>query len=166
MAAIRKGDDDDLASAHDVDLELVSGEGGVSEAEMAAEQEKLRKSSKIAKTMTAVLTLALLLLWPIPMYGSSYIFSKPFFTGWVVVGIMWLFFALGCVGIYPLWEGKDGMAHTFKAIYLDVTGKQHPSKYHTHGAAIVEGQKAEKSDGLDTPPVRGESNEKAIEVKE
>ncbi len=153
MAAIRKGDDHDLAAEEHVDLEAVPGERVEDEAEIAAEQAKLKKSSVIAKTMTVILTLALLILWPIPMYASSYVFSKPFFTGWVVVGIMWLLFSLGCVGIYPLWEGRDGMGHTFKAIFLDITGKKHPSAYHGHGADVVEGKAAEKSDGLDTPPV-------------
>ena len=57
------------------------------------------------------------------MYGSGYVFSKPFFTGWVVVGILWLFFSAGCVGIYPLWEGRASMAHTFKGIWRDLAGR-------------------------------------------
>jgi len=60
------------------------------------------------------------------MYGSNYIFSKKFFTGWVVVGILWLFCSGFAVGLYPLWEGRHSMAHTFKAIYLDITGKKKP----------------------------------------
>jgi hypothetical protein len=162
MAAIRKGDDNDLANEADIDPEMIPGMRAETEAEMAAEQAKLEKASIIAKTMTVILTLALLILWPIPMYASSYVFSKPFFTGWVVIGIMWLFFALGCVGIYPLWEGRLSMAHTFKAIFLDVTGKRHPSKYHAHGADIVEG----KEGGVETPSVKGEVGEKSAELKE
>jgi hypothetical protein len=165
MAAIRRGDDKDLAEEAHIDLELIPGERVESEAEMAEEQAKLKKASVIAKTMTVVLTLSLLILWPIPMYASSYVFSKPFFTGWVVVGIMWIFFSLGCVGLFPLWEGRDGIAHTVKAIYLDVTGKQHPSKFHAHGAGIVEGVGAEKSDGVDTL-TKGDVGEKSGEVKE
>lgn len=97
----------------------------------------LKRASVIAKSMTVFMTIALLVLWPIPMYGSSYgksserapppqvcfrsvrhvlewtaketsyksmlpinetltpesrlVFSRKFFTGWVVVGILWLF---------------------------------------------------------------------------
>lgn len=85
MKAIRKGDDHDLAAAANVDLELVPGESH-DEALELEEQHKLKRSSRIARILTAVMTLALLVLWPMPMYGSGYIFSKPFFTGWVVVG--------------------------------------------------------------------------------
>jgi hypothetical protein len=88
MAAIRRGDDHDLAAEADVDLELVSGASRGSEAEEIVEQRKLLRASTIAKTMTVILTLALLVLWPMPMYGSGYVFSEKFFTGWVVVGII------------------------------------------------------------------------------
>jgi hypothetical protein len=88
MAAIRRGDDHDLAAEADVDLELVPGASRGSEAEEVIEQRKLLRASTIAKTMTVILTLALLVLWPMPMYGSGYVFSEKFFTGWVVVGII------------------------------------------------------------------------------
>lgn len=61
-----------------------------------------------------------------PMYGSGYVFSKKFFTGWVSVGIIWLFCSTFCVGLYPLWEGRHSQAHTIKGIYKDLTGKGKP----------------------------------------
>lgn len=126
MAAIRKGDDHDLAAAAHIDLELVPGESNVSEEVFQAEQHKLKRAAFIARTMTVVLTLALLILWPMPMYGSGYIFSKKFFTGWVVVGILWIFFSCFCVGLFPLWEGRKTMIHTVKSIFLDLSGKKKP----------------------------------------
>ena len=152
MAAIRKADDHDLAAAAHIDLELIPGEANISAEEEAIEQQKLLRASKIAKTMTVILTFALLVLWPMPMYGTGYIFSKNFFTGWVVVGIIWLIGSLLCVGIFPVWEGKDALYHTFKSIYLDITGKRHPSTYHTSEAIFVEGQKRDDKNGQDTPP--------------
>lgn len=134
MQQIRKGDDSDLAAAAHVDLELVPGESRQSDHEMRDEQHKLQRASKIARTLTVVLTLALLILWPMPMYGSGYIFSKKFFTGWVVVGILWLFCSAGCVAIYPLYEGRHTSTRTLKSIYRDVTGRGRPI---THGRATV-----------------------------
>jgi urea-proton symporter len=58
------------------------------------------------------------------MYGSGYVFSKSFFTGWVVVGIMWLFFSSFCVGLFPLWQGRKTAVHTVKSMFLDATGKR------------------------------------------
>ncbi|KAF8848571.1 urea active transporter-like protein [Acephala macrosclerotiorum] len=151
MAAIRKGDDHDMAAEAHIDLELIPGEHEETAAEYADEQAKLFRASKIAKTMTVVLTLALLVLWPMPMYGSGYIFSKKFFTGWVVVGIMWLIGSLLCVGVFPVFEGRKDLAFTVKAIYLDITGKKHPSTFHTPTATYVEG----KEKGEDSPADKG-----------
>jgi len=58
------------------------------------------------------------------MYGSGYIFSKPFFTGWVTVGIIWIFCSLGAVGVFPVYQGRHTLVHTVKSIYLDLTGKK------------------------------------------
>jgi hypothetical protein len=158
MAAIRKGDDHDMAEEAHIDLELVPGETSRSSEEEAIEQAKLLRASKIAKATTVILTLSLLILWPMPMYGTGYIFSQKFFTGWIVIGIMWLFGSLFCVGVFPVWEGRKDLWGTANSIYLDITGKQHPSKFHRPEATYVEG----KDVGSDTPP---EGNEKMVSEK-
>lgn len=158
MALIRKADDHDLADAAHVDLELVPGESHNSIADEQEEQRKLLRASKIAKTMTVVLTLSLLILWPMPMYGAGYIFSLKFFTGWVVVGIMWLFGALFTVSLFALWQGRKDIFEIAKSVYLDISGKRHPSTYHNPTAIYVEG----KDTGSDTPPT---GNEKEIAEK-
>ncbi|KAH6669534.1 urea active transporter-like protein [Halenospora varia] len=150
MMAIRKGDDHDMAAEAHMDLELVPGERSHTANEEEIEQAKLLTASKIAKITTVILTLALLILWPMPMYGSGYIFSEKFFTGWVVVGIIWIIGSLCCVGIYPVIEGREGLLFTCKAIFLDVTGKKHPSSFHTPTAIYTEGKGA----GADTPPAK------------
>jgi hypothetical protein len=116
MKQIRRSDDSDLTAAAHID------------------PEHLLRASKIARTLTVCLILCFLILWPMPMYGSGYIFSKKFFTGWVVVGFIWLFVTAVCVGIYPVFEGRKTIFRTFKSMWLDVTGKKHPV---THGKATV-----------------------------
>ncbi len=92
MTLIRMGDDSDIAKSAHVDLELIPGHHGNStvdaDAAAAADQRKLKKSAVIARSTTVAMTLILLILWPMPLYGTGYIFSKPFFTGWVTVGIL------------------------------------------------------------------------------
>lgn len=89
----------------------------------AAESERLRKSFKIALTICCVLAVCLILLWPIPMYGSGYVFSKKFFTGWIVVFFIWSFFTAFVVIVGPAWEGRHGLYTTFRGIYWDLTGQ-------------------------------------------
>lgn len=89
----------------------------------AAESARLNRSFKIALAICCTLAVCLILLWPIPMYGSGYIFSKKFFTGWIVVLFIWSFCTAFTVIIGPLWEGRVGIYTTMRGIYWDLTGQ-------------------------------------------
>ena len=91
-----------------------------------AEQAKLKKAAVIARSVTVFMALALIILWPMPMYGAAYIFSEKFFTGWVSVGIFWLFCSVGAVGIFPLWQGRHTFGRTVHWMVLDAFGKWNP----------------------------------------
>lgn len=153
MKNISRADDHDLADAANIDLELVPGESRQSDHEEREEQHKLARAAKIARSLTVFLTLALLILWPMPMYGTGYVFSKKFFTGWISVAILWMFISAACVGIYPVWEGRKTSSRTLKCIFMDLTGRGHAI---THGRATIaetaeaEGKTDEK--GISTPP--------------
>jgi len=111
-------------------------------------QKTLKRKSFIAKVVASSLTICLLLLWPIPMYGSGYVFSEKFFTGWVVVSMLWAWIALGITGVYPLWEGKESMARILKGFLAALTGK--PVAQVTHGIPQEEGSDAEWKGGKTT----------------
>ncbi|KUJ13090.1 Na+/solute symporter [Mollisia scopiformis] len=68
---------------------------------------RARKWSIIASIF---LTLAYLILWPIPMYATSYVFSEGFFKGWIVVVFLWAFYASSVITLLPLWEGRHSIA--------------------------------------------------------
>lgn len=40
------------------------------------------------------------------LYGTAYQFSKKFFTGWVIVSLLWAFFSFGSVTLYPIIEER------------------------------------------------------------
>jgi hypothetical protein len=158
MHAIRKGDDTDLAAAAHIDPEALPGSTpsnpAAAAAAEAAEQKKLTRAAKIARTLTVVLTICLLVLWPMPLYGTGYVFSKSFFTGWVSVGILWLFGTALAVGVYPVWEGRRTSSRTIKAIFKDLTGGNGRV---THGHAATVGSDSDvpelsEKKGARTPP--------------
>ncbi|GAA5990146.1 hypothetical protein JCM10908_005843 [Rhodotorula pacifica] len=68
--------------------------------------EKLRRSALVARWAALFLFLALFVLWPLPLYGTKYIFSKKFFTGWIAVGGAWAFFTIFAVGLLPIFESR------------------------------------------------------------
>lgn len=149
MKAIRLVDDSEITNAAHLDLESVIGRHKeLSPEEEAAEQKKLLRASKIAKYTTGAMTLILLILWPMPLYGSGYIFSPSFFAGWVIVGIIWLMCSTMAVGVYPLWEGRDSLKRNVMGMFNEVTGRRRPRGR----AEVVEGQEGQTAG--DASPVK------------
>lgn len=103
------------------------------------EEQLLKRASTIAGCICLFMSFCLLVLWPMPMYGTKYVFSRNFFTGWVVVGIIWIFFSGFTVIVYPLYEGRRGLYTTLRGLYWDCTGQsqklrdwqmEHPEQLH------------------------------------
>jgi len=94
MKMIARGDDSEIIRRESVvsgglDPELVPGtDAGRSQATEEAEVAHLNKVAKFARGLTVFMTLALLVLWPMPMYGSKYVFSKKFFTGELIPNLL------------------------------------------------------------------------------
>lgn len=89
------------------------------------------------------------------MYGSGYIFSKPFFTFWAVIGIIWIFFSFFGVGLFPIFEGRHTIARTVRFIYLDITGKKSFRTSHRKSLnmeqMVIDGEKGLGGSGVVTP---------------
>ncbi|KAH8685368.1 putative sodium/proline symporter [Tricladium varicosporioides] len=81
------------------------------------ENEKiLFRARKWAIYASIAMTLIYLILWPIPMYATSYVFSKGFFKGWIVVVFLWAFFATMTITLLPIWESRDSLAKFFRYV--------------------------------------------------
>ena len=72
--------------------------------------------SKISWAIFVIIVLVTFVAWPLPLY-RNYIFTKPFFSGWVTVAIMWQFFAFFAVVVYPLYDGRFAIAKAASGIY-------------------------------------------------
>ncbi|KAJ5769561.1 hypothetical protein N7520_004120 [Penicillium odoratum] len=78
-------------------------DGGVRSA--AFDAQELKRWGRIAAFWSIATFLGHWVLWPLPMYGSGYIFEKKFFIAWVVVAIIWLWGAMLVAIVYPLVDG-------------------------------------------------------------
>lgn len=101
------------------------------------EMEAMAKSSRFAKISSIVLSLALFVLWPLPMFFSKYVFSKSFFTGWVVVSIIWVFISTIAVGIYPVYESRHTIVSIVREVWRDIRGKRVPNLPQTNEGAMI-----------------------------
>jgi hypothetical protein len=112
----------------DLELSMVTytpDDAAAAGAEKEAEAAQLARAGNISRWMAAIMTVGFLVLWPLPIYGSGYVFSRGFFTGWIVVGFLWLFGTTLCVGVYPLWESRETLRKVSGSIVREVfTGKK------------------------------------------
>jgi urea-proton symporter len=79
MKQITRGDDSEMIRRASADASSVNEYRDYTNDEQ--DQKHLMRAAKLARWMTVGMTLVFLILWPMPLYGSGYVFSKPFFTG-------------------------------------------------------------------------------------
>ena len=90
----------------------------VDEEEAAVEEAELIQSSNFAKLSSVILTIALIIVWPLPLFFSNWVFDKTFFRGWVVFSIMWVWCSTMAVVVYPIYENGDTILTVIKAMLL------------------------------------------------
>lgn len=84
--------------------------------------EELASSLRLALIASSVLTFVFVILVPMPMFGTHYLFSKHFFTGWVVISFLWVFTSTFISVILPLWETKSFFIELAGKIKNDLRG--------------------------------------------
>lgn len=99
------------------------------------------------------------------MYGTGYIFSKSFFTGWIVVGIIWIFCSLFGVGLFPVWEGRATLAYTAKSIWYDITGRKSLALAGTRTQSGGARQAGEAGEGSSIEGAAAATDEEEVEGK-
>lgn len=70
-----------------------------------SEAKDLKRWTRIAAFWSAATFLGHWVIWPLPMYGSKYVFDKKFYSAWVVVGIIWLWATMLVATFYPIFDG-------------------------------------------------------------
>lgn len=78
---------------------------------------RLKGAFRFACISATILTLLMDFIIPLPMFLSHYIFSKGFFTGWVVVSFIWVFFALVTCALLPIWEAMGFFRDFWKEVW-------------------------------------------------
>ncbi|CRG90864.1 putative urea active transporter 1 [Talaromyces islandicus] len=100
--ALGKVDADSSSSPSDEDTQVP---GQAETAVRPSKDHELKRWARIAAFWSVATFLGHWVIWPLPMYGSHYIFGRKFFTAWVVVAIIWLWLTLLMVIFYPLIDG-------------------------------------------------------------
>ncbi|CAG8320140.1 unnamed protein product [Penicillium salamii] len=111
--------DSDLTTAHHNEVP----EGSIEDGGRASgpDQKELKRWATIAAFWAAATFLGHWVIWPLPMYGSGYVYSKKFYIAWVVVGIIWLWLSMLVAVLYPI---LDGGIHQIRDVYRGLRGKK------------------------------------------
>jgi hypothetical protein len=104
-------------------LDISEAEPGTSPTQ---EQERadLLRARNIALGAALFIAISMTVLWPIPMYGTGYIFSKGFFTGWIVFTFIWGFFGAVTITCFPLWQSRRQIVAFLTAVFGGLSGRK------------------------------------------
>ncbi|KAG9751076.1 solute symporter family transporter, partial [Aureobasidium melanogenum] len=83
----------------------------------------LRGAFKLACIAAFVLTFIMDFLVPMPMFFSHYVFSKGFFTGWVVISFIWVFVSTAISVVLPVVETAGFLKQFAKDVFGGKKGK-------------------------------------------
>ncbi|RLV84276.1 hypothetical protein JA9_004849 [Meyerozyma sp. JA9] len=114
---IKQDDNTEFDKKHG--LEHVLSQEDATEAILIEHQKNeaiLKRQFRIGAVACTVLILFFLVLFPLPLYGSKYIFSKRFFTGWIVVAFLWAFFAVYVIIVIPVWDGRQAFGRLYRIV--------------------------------------------------
>ncbi|KAL9709580.1 hypothetical protein Ac2012v2_007319 [Leucoagaricus gongylophorus] len=81
---------------------------------------KLKKAFRFATWSSIGLFTVLILLIPLPLFGSARAYSVKDLTAWVSVGIAWTFCSCFAVVIYPLYESRTALGQIAKGVIKDI----------------------------------------------
>jgi hypothetical protein len=56
------------------------------------------------------------------MFLSHYIFSLPFFKGWLILSVIWLFLSTLITSVLPVYESRNAMLEILRGAVKDVFG--------------------------------------------
>ena len=76
----------------------------------AQDEETLKKAYKFSLKGGGILTIVCVVIWPLPLYFSGYVFDIAFYGMWVGIAIVWVSVAAFCIICIPIWEARGGFA--------------------------------------------------------
>ena len=78
------------------------------------DEEQLKKAFKFSVRGGGLLTLICVVLWPMPLYFSGYVFDFGFYGLWVGIAIVWVSFASAIIIFMPIVEARKGLAQAIR----------------------------------------------------
>lgn len=81
----------------------------------------VKKGERLAIGANLIFGLVAIVLVPFTLFGTSYIYNRAFFTGWVVVSFIWVWTSMTICVIYPVVESTGALREISKGLWKDVS---------------------------------------------
>ncbi|MDP6770190.1 MAG: universal stress protein, partial [Anaerolineales bacterium] len=108
--------------------------------EKETNEKSLKKASRFSMRYGLTLTLILVVVWPIPLFFSNYVFAEPVFHVWIWVAILWAGVAASLVWLLPVIQSRDGILHVMK----NIVKSSKPRKTVKYGHDLTDNEIAQK----------------------
>ena len=108
--------------------------------EKETNEKSLRNASRFSKQYGLTLTLILVVVWPIPLFFSNYVFTETVYTVWIWVAILWAAAAASMIWILPIIQSRDGIFHVMK----NIVNSSKPRKTDKYGHDLSDKEIAQK----------------------
>lgn len=117
---IKQDDNADYNEAHGIKNVLSRDEATKLVLEERMRNDKdLRKHTKIGYFFACLFIAFFLILFPMPLYGTKYVFGKSFFRGYVVVMFIWAFLGAWIIILLPIWDARNAVVKLYRIIFLN-----------------------------------------------
>ena len=77
------------------------------------DEETLKRAYKFSLKGGGILTIICVVIWPLPLYFSGYVFDINFFGFWVMIAVVWVSCAAAVIIFMPIIEARHGFAQVF-----------------------------------------------------
>lgn len=81
----------------------------------------VKRGEKLAIMANIIFISTAVLLVPFTLFGTGYVFSKNFFTGWVVVSFVWVWVSMVICVVYPVFESTGALKEVSAGLWRDGT---------------------------------------------
>lgn len=85
--------------------------------ELHADEKFLNKAARFPRRYLILLVVTLVVIWPIPLYLSGYVFSLETYYVWIGIAIVWAAAAASTVILLPIIEAKSAIIKIFRVTF-------------------------------------------------
>ncbi|KAI9761817.1 MAG: hypothetical protein M4579_000756 [Chaenotheca gracillima] len=84
---------------------------------------EVKKAERLAIIFNVVFLCVAMLLVPFSLFGTQYVYSKSFFTGWCVVSFLWVWVSMIICVVIPVVESRNALRTMIKGAWKDMISR-------------------------------------------